>query len=161
MPKKLEIMKLKLTSILEECDKHVSRMTYATGKMSGFMPLSVKKFNSLSDEEIGHIDQFVFRFSKLQDSMGKRLFPLILMSMGEDLEDMSFTDILNKLEKLKIINNAESWKELREIRNEISHEYSSEISYLVEGMNKLYQNASSIIKVYAGIKKYVKEKSEL
>jgi uncharacterized protein with HEPN domain len=92
----------------------------------------------------------------LQDSIGKRLFPLILIIIGEDIDDMSFSDILNKLEKLKIITGAGDWKKLREIRNEISHEYSSETNYLVEGINKFYLNVSYIISVYSGIKEYLK-----
>lgn len=151
-----DILKLKLSSILEECDKHILRITYATGKMHNFMPLNAEKYSSLADEEIGYIDQFIFRFSKLQDSMGKRLFPLILTITGEDPEDMSFADILNRLEKLKVINDAGDWKKLREIRNEISHEYSSEINYLVEGINKFYLATPYIISVYSGIKEYLK-----
>lgn len=154
-----DIVKLKLSFILEECDKHISRITYATGKMHNFMPLNTEKYNLLTDEEIGYIDQFIFRFSKLQDSMGKRLFPLILTITGEDPEDMSFGDILNRLEKLKVINDAGDWKKLREIRNEISHEYSSEINYLVEGINKFYSATTYIMSVYSGIGEYLKTHS--
>ncbi|MHB1645510.1 MAG: hypothetical protein EVG15_07195 [Candidatus Acididesulfobacter diazotrophicus] len=54
--KKLQILKLKLSYVLEECDKHIYRMTYATGKIQNFMPVNVEKYDSLTDEEIGHID---------------------------------------------------------------------------------------------------------
>ncbi|MGC8555355.1 MAG: hypothetical protein ACP5NA_07725 [Candidatus Acidulodesulfobacterium sp.] len=152
-----DILKIKLSHILEECDKHVLRIKYAKEKMHNFMPLNVEKYKSLNNEEIGYIDQFIFRFSKLQDSMGKRLFPLVLIIVGEDIEDMSFSDILNRLEKIKAIDSANDWKKLREIRNEISHEYSSEIYLVVEGINKFYLAAPYIVSIYSGIKKYLKK----
>jgi hypothetical protein len=38
-------------------------------------PLLEKDFSNLQEEQIEHIDQFIYRFTKLQDSMGTRLLP--------------------------------------------------------------------------------------
>jgi hypothetical protein len=43
--------------------------------MKDIFPLTtLSEYQNLSDEEIEHIDQFVYRFQKLQDDMGTKLF---------------------------------------------------------------------------------------
>ena len=55
----------------------------------------------LTESEVEHIDQFIFRFTKLQDAMRKRLIPITYQILEPEKEEASFIDILNKLEKLK------------------------------------------------------------
>jgi hypothetical protein len=55
--------------------RHSLRVLYARGKMKDIFPLTtLSEYQNLSDEEIEHIDQFVYRFQKLQDDMGTKLF---------------------------------------------------------------------------------------
>src|SRR3989337_1047363 len=77
-------------------------------------------------DEIEHIDQMVYRFSKLQDSIGERLFKSLLMFLEEDVTNKPFLDILNRLEQLEILPSKDEWLKLRKVRNELSHEYSNE-----------------------------------
>ncbi|HKK80987.1 MAG TPA: hypothetical protein VJ909_01990, partial [Prolixibacteraceae bacterium] len=89
---------------------------------------------------ISFIDQFIFRFSKLQDLMGARLFPSILELLAEPVYDKAFIDILNRLEKLHVIESATEWVELRNIRNDIAHEYPASLLERIEGINVLFNN---------------------
>jgi hypothetical protein len=43
------------------------------------LPLTKEVNDFLDDREIAYIDQIVFRFSKLQDTVGKKNFPLGLI----------------------------------------------------------------------------------
>ncbi|MDD5460316.1 MAG: hypothetical protein PHG00_01585 [Methylococcales bacterium] len=71
-------------------------MNSAYLKISVFMPLDANKYEQLTDDEIEHIDQFLFRFAKLQDSIGDRLFILILEFLKEEnIRNKRFIDILN------------------------------------------------------------------
>ncbi len=74
----------------------------------------MKTYLLLGEDDIEHIDQFLFRFSKLQDAIGQRFFKTILMFLQEDVQGIPFIDILNKLEKLKLIQSCEQWHRLRE-----------------------------------------------
>ena len=56
---------LKLLEAFAECARHSKRMLSAYNKVLLFFPLDVNKYRILSDEEIEHIDQMVYRFSKL------------------------------------------------------------------------------------------------
>jgi len=85
------MIKLRIEKLITECDKHVQRMSYAYTKMALFMPLDVSRYQQLSDDEVEHIDQFLFRFAKLQDAMGEKLFILML----EFLKDANSTHKCN------------------------------------------------------------------
>jgi len=141
----------RLKEILYQCDMHTKRINYAKNKID-FIPLTPQKYEYLSDEEIEHLDQLIFRFSKLQDSIENKLFPLILEIKGEDIKPMSFFDRLNSLEELKFVTFDE-WIELREIRNSVAHEYFSNIYQIVDSLNNLYEASNSLLKIYDNCKK--------
>lgn len=70
------------------------------------------------------VNSFLFNYLKIQDRIGSKLFRLVLQHLREDETDgMSMLDMLNRLEKLRIIEGVEAWDTLREIRNAITHDY--------------------------------------
>ena len=54
-------------------------------------------------DSLAYCDQIIYRFSKLQDTMGAKLFKALLLYQGENI-DKPFLDLLNRLEKMKNIN---------------------------------------------------------
>jgi len=90
----MNIYELKLLSNIEEWNIHIKRMLSAFTKISGFIPLDLNRFNNLDEDEIGYLDQLLFRFSKHQDVMGEKLFRNIMVGIGEDSKAMTFIDIL-------------------------------------------------------------------
>ena len=148
MYKIVNIKQLKLQKIINECDKHILRMNSAYRKTLAIMPLNVDKYIALSEDEIEHIDQYLFRFSKLQDTIGKRLFKAIFSLLEEEIEDLSFIDMLNRLEKLKILDSAEQWLELRKIRNTLSHTYEDEPEEMSIAINAIFNKKQSIESIY-------------
>ena len=149
-----KIITEKLEKIFYECDRHILRIKSATNKMSSFMPLDKLRFENLTEDEIEHIDQFLFRFAKLQDTMGQKLFRAILIFLDEDIENKPFIDILNLMEKIGLIDDTNIWKELRDDRNELAHNYEYEVEYMAEAINVLYYKKDIIIDIYTKIKNY-------
>lgn len=148
----------KLEKIFYECDKHILRINSASKKMSVIFPLSKEKYINLTDEEIEPIDQFLFRFAKLQDAIGQKLFKIILIFLNEDIDGKPFIDILNLMEKLNLLESAKEWKELRDDRNELSHNYEDEPEEMSETINKLYDKKEILINIYQRIKDYYNSK---
>ncbi|MBC8323342.1 MAG: hypothetical protein H8E70_07225 [Candidatus Marinimicrobia bacterium] len=118
------------------------------------MPMDSNRFENLSETEVQIIDQFIFRFMKLQDSMGEKLFRALLIFLDENIEQKPFIDILNRLEKLEIIDDVESWKRLRDIRNELSHQYEDDSEDMSIAINKVYQEKETIETIYNRIVHY-------
>jgi hypothetical protein len=146
---------VKLNAVLKECEKHLQRLNSAFDKMKIFMPISPEKYQQLNDAEIEHIDQYLFRFSKLQDAIGERLFKSLLLFLGEEVHNKSFIDVFNRLEQLEIIENYDNWMELREIRNELTHEYEDEPSENAEKINKIYLLKDKLARYYLNVEKFL------
>ncbi|MEI8115617.1 MAG: hypothetical protein WCI54_18440, partial [Bacteroidia bacterium] len=128
----------------DTCALHLKRMEFAKSRVGTFIPLSRDNYYNMDDETIGFLDQYIFRFSKLQHTIGARLFPLTLEALAEPVSDKAFIDILNRLEKLEILDSAFSWVQLRKIRNDIAHEYPASLIERIEGINFLFNNLESL-----------------
>jgi hypothetical protein len=50
------------------------------------MPLLLESYLKFTDIETSFVDQLIFRFSKLQDTMGEKIFPFILLLSKEDVK---------------------------------------------------------------------------
>jgi hypothetical protein len=98
-------------------------MLHALDSLRGSLPLSPQAIAALDDEAVQDWDQFILRFTKLQDAMGARLFPAVLAYLQEPYEDRSMLDKLNRLEKLGYLVSVERWNVLRAIRNRFAHDY--------------------------------------
>lgn len=105
----------------------------------------------MDEETIQAVDQFIYRFSKLQDTVGEKLIKSVFSLYEENVEKFTFIDILNRLEKVEILN-VKDWRELRDIRNELSHNYDDDPLDSSIILNKLYQKVEALESVYQKIK---------
>lgn len=144
----------KIQEKLYECDKHIEKIIIAKNHLKHIMPLSVKGYEQLNDIQISFIDQLNFRFSKLQDTLGEKIMPAILIISKEDVKRKTFIDILNRLEELEIIDK-QNWLNLREIRNSIAHEYSFNAPEVVNSIADIYNNSDDLMQIYQTIKKFI------
>ena len=140
---------------------HFARMDYARSKVASKFPLTENKYKLLTEDELSYLDQLIFRFSKLQDSMGNKLFPSLLENLGEDIENLPFIDLLNKLEKLELLDDHNQWLTLRETRNLVIHEYPFFTPEIVEGLNLLFQQLSILEIIWEKINSYVKTRFQI
>ena len=140
--------------VLKEIDKHKDRLEYVVSKIKGWNELNTETLDD--PEKVETIDSFLFRFSKMQDTMGEKLFPLILEIFGEEARNKPFIDVLNRLEQLEILPSANKWKELRKIRNLVTHTYPWEQEVLIEELKQAIKASEEMIKIYKGIKEKIK-----
>jgi hypothetical protein len=133
-----------LKETIEICYLHCQRMQFAKDQLKKIIPLSFNKYSELPANQISYLDQYLFRFTKLQDTMGSRLFPLLLETMAEPIEKMAFIDVLNRLEKLEIIASKNEWLEMRRLRNDATHEYPQTINDRIEGLNLLFNKLETV-----------------
>jgi hypothetical protein len=150
----------KLTEAVQLCTIHSERMRFAWEKVKDHFPLDKEKYKQLQPEELSFMDQLIFRFSKLQDSMGGKLFPSILENLGEDIRELPFIDRLAKLEKLNVIGSADEWMALRETRNIVTLEYSFITDEIIEGLNLLGKHQQVILDILEEVKDFVKNRFE-
>lgn len=154
MGKKQEL-KERLSRDFEICDRHILRIHEALAGLGVELPMSIDCYVHLNTEQIRCIDQFIFRFSKLQDAMGAKLFRHWLEYLDEDVSDLPMRDILNKLERYRIIPDAGEWGYIRELRNQLSHDYPLLASDVVAALNELIAKTDVLFPIYERLKRYV------
>lgn len=111
-----------LDDLLTECDRHLLALREAIGRCP--QPLTVEHFAGRDAALIATLDQFAYRFSKLQDVMSAQVFRRYAVDrLKEPVEDRPIIDILNLLERYGDLPSVTRWQEIREVRNQITHEY--------------------------------------
>jgi len=141
MGSQVVIYKEKFRKNLNESKIHLQRINEAFEELSIHyaFPITREDFLNIltSRHDLAFADQIIYRFSKTQDSMGAKLFKSFIQYQGENI-DRPFLDILTSLEKLKILN-VDKWFELREIRNEIAHDYEENELLAQTILNSIYR----------------------
>ncbi len=128
--------------VLKEVKTHLEMVKYEKERIEekGLNPelLEEKDFLIL-------LDAFIFRFIKLQSAIGEKLFPLLYEFLtGKYYTEATFIDILNTLEKYKIIPSAEYWKKLTKLKNEFVHIYPWETDLKLEAVKKALEEVPKI-----------------
>jgi hypothetical protein len=145
----------KLISATTECDSHLARLDRGFKLLGEFFPLTPFSFENLDDVRVEQLDQFLFRFAKLQDAMGSHLFPSVDGLMSGKTESRPFIDILMSLEKYGVIDNAGVWQEFRELRNNLSHEYPENIDESVVTLNLLFKQWPQFRGIYIRVRDFI------
>ncbi len=133
--------------LYEETMKHLSRLRNAFEKLSKVgMPLNREKVLSIleDDELTAYLDQIAYRFSKIQDNLGK-LLRFYLLAKGENVDNLTMIDVLNLAERYELGIDKEKWFELRELRNLIVHEYESMAQKIADTLNKIHSELDYLV----------------
>ncbi len=139
------VYKKKLEEILKESFLHLKRLKDAFSELNKKYSLPLKEIDKDNIYDLALCDQIIYRFSKLQDTMGARLFRALLLYEGEDVK-RPFLDILNRLEEMNVIS-VDEWFEFRELRNQISHEYDFDDKIGLNIINLIYENLDEFEKI--------------
>lgn len=144
----------KLKETLAICDLHNQRMMFAWENIGKYFPLTETVLGNLTPVELAFFDQLIYRFSKLQDSMGTRLFRQLLESLEEDVSALPFIDILNRMERLNLIPGAREWIALRQTRNTVSHEYPFFKEIQADELNLLSTDVVKLSSIWSDLREY-------
>ena len=115
------------------------------------VPILSSQKAKLSIEEKESCEAITARFARLCDYLFNRAFRTI--DQIELIEEGTNIDRLNRMEKRGIISTAQLWRELRELRNDIAHEY------LIEKSDKVLADAvkhtPELLETVLRLKEYV------
>ncbi|MDP2430927.1 MAG: hypothetical protein Q8O33_02745 [Pseudomonadota bacterium] len=141
-----------LDQLFRSCDQDYALLKDQT--------LSTAWLGDYSNQRI--VNSFLFNYIKIQDKFGASLFRKLLFSLREiNSENMPMLDILHLLEKLEIIDSADEWDHLREIRNAIAHEYPSDIEERLENIALALHGYAQLKRLYANVHRYAELKGVL
>ena len=157
MGSKALVYKQKVHENLKESNKHLKRLNDAFNELqkSYNFPLNSQNYKKILNDlqSLAFSDQIIYRFSKLQDCMGAKLFKSILLFQGENI-DKPFLDILNQLEKMEIIS-VDEWFEIRDLRNEIAHDYEENDNVALNIINMIFNLKSELENVLISVENLI------
>lgn len=136
---------------LDICTTHAEHLSWAMTELKHHFPLTPERLEQLSPLDRAIFDQFMVRFSKLQDAMGARLLPAVLELTREQGELNAFIDKLNRLEKIGAIESANEWLQLREMRNQFAHDYLEEPEIQATLLNKAFSLGERMLVILRGV----------
>ena len=132
---------------LSNLDKANDILRYSYDKCCG-----IELKNGISDEELESFEALTSRFARLSDIIIQKIFRVLDIL---DLEDEGpIRDRINRAEKKGIINSADTFIDIRILRNEIAHEYKSETIYAI--FEKVMEYTPLLLECVGMIKSYAK-----
>jgi len=143
------LIKKELKKTLKILDKAMDTFNYS---YQSCKTMDIK--DEYTYEELDKFECLTSRFARLSDILTQKILKSILLLLREDVK--SFLDRINRAEKLEIIVSADQLKAVRDLRNEIAHEYC------IEDLSGLFANVVKYSGVLIGIidkvKKYIATK---
>jgi len=137
-----------LQSALGENNSHAEKIRRAVQILAPLVPLTVESFSGLGDETIMVVDQLIYRFTKMQDSLGTRFLPALYALLEDDDRPRPFLDILNRLEQLRVVEDVATWQFFRDLRNRLAHDYPESIQQTIATLNLLHADIERFLGLY-------------
>jgi GTP:adenosylcobinamide-phosphate guanylyltransferase len=138
----------RLDTYFYEANKHIEHIIEAKDELI----LPITSYESLSKLEKFALNTLIFRFSKLQDLLGVKIFRAYLEFSGINVSEFGFFDILKLIEKEKICD-IDTWNELRKLRNDIAHDYPHELDEMLEKINLFIKSSDKLVSIFDNIKR--------
>jgi len=138
----------RLDTYFYEANKHIEHIIEAKDELN----LPITSYEELSKLEKFALNTMIFRFSKLQDLLGVKIFREYLEFSGINVSEFGFFDILKLLEKEKICN-IDTWNELRKLRNDIAHDYPHELDEMLEKINLFIKSSDKLVSISKNLKR--------
>lgn len=105
----------------EKLKKAIQHLKYSFNKVQ----LLSTDVLQLNEDQLADWESFIARFSRASDIYFMKYLRTKILIQDPGFHG-SFIDSLNQAEKLNLIDHAEPWLEMRDLRNTAAHEYDDE-----------------------------------
>lgn len=148
----LEERKRLLADRLVAIRKLAERLAWSNKRVR--FPLNGPSLRTMDEARAESLSAFIERFSKLQDLLGATFREVASLS-GQPADDYNL--VLSTMEKAGI-TNADEWRELRALRNEVAHEYSLDVERQAGLFNSLGEASGEILSTAERLARYSGER---
>ena len=95
------------------------------------------------------LEAFVSRYGRLQDTIADKLLPRWLLALAE--RPGSQIEVLNRAERLGVVEDVAAWLEARQLRNRLVHEYMTDAPSFAEDLNLADSYSRILLQTYRRI----------
>jgi len=125
-----------------------------TAQVDIYQPENFKKLE-IQDKAI--FDAYLKRFASIQDFLGAKIFPMLLELSGIGYGKM--TEVLYAVEKEEMIDSLEHWIELREVRNDLEHDYPDNLSVALKDLKYCVDSFKTLESYYLKTLKFAEQRT--
>jgi len=111
-------------------------------------------FKQLKVQDQAILDAYLKRFSSVQDFLGAKIFSLLLDVSGIGSGKMS--EVLYAMEKEEIIDSLDNWIELREVRNDLEHDYPESLEEALKDLKFCIDSFEVLERYYLNALRFAK-----
>lgn len=152
LEKKKNLLKKELLQDLEGMKSSMESLDYSYNKC---LNIGIKEDkDEYSPDELESFEALTSRFARTADILTQKILTTVMTLLKENPK--SFIDKVNLAEKLEIIPSSVDMQEIRELRNEIAHEYS--LRDITEIFGDVLSYAGELKKAVAGTQAFVKNR---
>ncbi len=97
------------------------------------------------------VEAFLSRFGRLQDTLGDKLLPAFLAAHGE--RTGTLLENLDRAERLGLVDDAQSWFDMRRLRNQMVQEYVEDpliLASALEAGHKFVERLAAVVQRFTG-----------
>lgn len=146
------LLKKELKEYMDILDKALDTFNHSFEKCK---EIGIKE--KYSYEELDKFESLTSRFARISDIVTQKILKNIFLLLREDAK--TFIDRINLAEKLEIIPGAEQLKIIRDLRNEITHEYCMDDT--AEIFKNVLECSDALLETVEKVKMYISGKKLL
>lgn len=105
------------------------------------------------------LEAFVSRFGRMQDTIADKLLPRWLQAQAENAG--SQIEVLNRAERLGVVDSVDNWLIARKLRNRLVHEYMEAPKAFADDLNLAKQFSLMLVDTYNQLWKYAGARMQL
>jgi hypothetical protein len=106
------------------------------------------------------IDAFLQRFQQVVDLTLRKLFPKLVAALELREERVALRPVLDRLEREGLIESADWWSELNELRNRLVHEYAMAPDQRAAELNKAWSYAHGLLEQLEAIRRHLERNDD-
>jgi len=141
---------------VREAERVAQNLRASLRRTAHLLPLDGALLEQLDDEGKERLDAFRVRFADLQDLLAGKVFRSLLLL--EEEQTISQLDVLNAMEKRRIIPSFQAWKRLRDLRNIFMHDYPEHAQERAEALTLAVAGAPELLAVLDRTVAYAKDR---
>lgn len=133
----------RLSFLLRVVKKEIHHLDYARNQaFKGNLTLQQIEVLDQQPDLALKLEAFTSRFSRLQDTLGDKLLPTLLQALGEPRAPLLTN--LNKAEAFGWLESTENWISLRQLRNQMVHEYIEDAQTFFDAVMTAKQETNTL-----------------
>jgi hypothetical protein len=132
---------------LEVVGREAKHLRYSQGRLfqediDAAWVESLERYPELGER----LEAFVSRFGRMQDTIADKLLPRWLLAVAET--PGSLIEVLNRAERLGVVESTERWLQARKLRNRLIHEYMVDPTAFAADLHLAREFTDMLMKTY-------------